>query len=136
MELTRKELRQRLEIINAGLIAYCPELNCGGCVHFAYYLTKKLKELDIKSEVVLCDNYPLGTADYKHLHPVNHVMVYIEDFGYVDGHNIYSSTRHRYRRKYKFSLKKLDYYRNMNGWNEDYDTTDNRKIEYFINKHL
>ena len=140
MELTKEELRQKLELINAGLIAYCPNINFGGCVHFAYYLIKRLKELKVECKVVLCDRYFTSGFKYSRLYPINHVMVYIKELDcYVDGHKMCKKVPEEYSKHpmFNMSTKKLNYFRNLDGWNACYDVNNNNKIiRSLLKKHL
>ena len=55
-------------------------INCGGCIHFAYYFSRRLKELNIEHKIAFMDDYNIR-LEYKNFEPVRHVMVYIPNIG-------------------------------------------------------
>jgi hypothetical protein len=69
-------------------------INRGGCIHFSYYLSRRLNQLNVNNFIVLCDGLyddvrPSGYDDFK---AVLHVMVYIPSIGYIDGGKNYPET--------------------------------------------
>lgn len=110
-----------------------PDLNCGGCIHFAYYMSKRLKELNIEHSVFLFDYIPVYNS-YKHFKTVTHVGVYIPGIEGFDGHKFRPFKKmFDYRRKVTLNLDKL---RNDYEWNYEYDTSQNQKLEQFINTYI
>ena len=113
-------------------------INQGGCIHFAYYFSKRLRELGIKHSIVFQhDTY--FTLTYKNYIPSHHVVVYIEGIGYIDGESTMQSFEDGMsvvRFSERISLTKLDYFRNKFEWNFIYDKSQNRKVEKLINKYI
>lgn len=113
-------------------------INQGGCIHFAYYFSKRLRELGIKHSIVFQhDTY--FTLTYKNYIPSQHVVVYIEGIGYIDGESTMQSFEDGMsvvRFSERISLTKLDYFRNEFAWNSLYDKSQNRKVEKLINKYI
>ena len=113
-------------------------INQGGCIHFAYYFSKRLRELGIKHSIVFQhDTY--FTLTYKNYIPSQHVVVYIEGIGYIDGESTMQSFEDGMsvvRFSERISLTKLDYFRNKFEWNFIYDKSQNRKVEKLINKYI
>ena len=113
-------------------------INQGGCIHFAYYFSKRLRELGIKHSIVFQhDTY--FTLTYKNYIPSQHVVVYIEGIGYIDGESTMQSFEDGMsvvRFSERISLTKLDYFRNKFKWNFLYDKSQNRKVEKLINKYI
>ena len=60
------------------------QINNGGCIQFAYYLSCQLKQHGIKHAWVFIDR---EEYDYQNLFidGCHHVMIYIPSVGYVDG---------------------------------------------------
>lgn len=111
-------------------------INHGGCIHFVYFLSKRLRELGIYHRVCFsnCCNVSL---DYDKFEAVNHVTIYIPRIGYIDG---YETTKKLYR-KYnteteKISLNKLNRFRKEYDWNPTYDIGQNRKLNSLIKKYI
>ena len=113
-------------------------INQGGCIHFAYYFSKRLRELGIKHSIVFQhDTY--FTLTYKNYIPSRHVVVYIEGIGYIDGESTMQSFEDGMsvvRFSERISLTKLDYFRNKFEWNFMYDESQNREVEKLINKYI
>ena len=119
----------------------CEEISCinqGGCIHFAYYFSKRLRELGIKHSIVFQhDTY--FTLTYKNYIPSRHVTVYIEGIGHIDGESIMQSFEAGIsvvRSSERISLTKLNYFRNELEWNFMYDTSQNYKVKKLINKYI
>ena len=110
-----------------------PTLNLGGCIHFAYYCSKRLRELNIEHSVFLFDYVPVYNA-YKHFKGVTHVALYIPGIEGFDGHKFSPFKRlYDYRRKVTLNLDRL---RNDYEWNHDYDTRNNQKLEELVNTYI
>ena len=113
-------------------------INCGGCIHFAYYFSKRLRELGIEHSVAFRDitQFDLTYARYT---PSQHVAIYIEGIGYIDGISTVQDFKQNYyivKVTKSISLKKLDYFRNEYEWNYLYDTEQNHKVGQLINKYI
>ena len=70
-----------------------PQINNGGCIHFAYYLSKALKRYGFEHKVIAIERS--YDACYlkellKYQEGCMHIVVYIKGIGYVDATNIYS----------------------------------------------
>lgn len=112
-------------------------INFGGCIHFAYYFSKRLKELNIDHKIVFTDYVPINLS-YDQFTSVSHVAVYIKNIGYIDGEDIHEDTsfKKQYIRHVKVSTKKLDAFRNGYEWNDEYDIFQNSRLEILINKYI
>ena len=114
-------------------------LNSGGCINFAYYFSKKLRELNIDHKVVFTD-YDKINFTYKKFVAVSHVLIYIDNIGWIDGEETYTndSFKKTYARQLKkISLVKLNNLRSYKyGWNVWYERSQNAKLEKLINKHI
>lgn len=114
-------------------------INEGGCVHFAYYFSKKLSLLKIINHIVFLDkNHPIKIS-YRDFEAFNHAMVFIPDIGYIDGRKTAEDIKdlgYIYKRS-KISLVKLDNFRNMRGmWSSDYDVKQNYLLQKLIDEHI
>ena len=114
-------------------------INEGGCVHFAYYFSKKLSLLKIENYIVFLDKSNPIKISYRDFNSFNHAMVFIPDIGYIDGVKTIQDVKeygYRYKRS-KISLTKLDNFRNMEGmWCSNYDTEQNFLLQELINEHI
>ena len=110
-------------------------MNQGGCVHFAYYFSKRLRELGIDHKIAFgC--YDKIDLTYNYYIPSAHLMVYIPEIGFIDGINTSNSINYPRRRVVSMSLTKLDYFRSELEWNSCYETKQNSKLEKIINKFI
>ena len=113
-------------------------INNGGCIHFAYYFSKRLRELGIEHSVAFRHKTQFDLT-YARYGPSQHVAIYIEGIGYIDGESTVQDFKEDYyivRVSKSVSLKKLDYFRNEYKWNNLYDTEQNRKVEQLIYKYI
>lgn len=113
-------------------------INQGGCIHFAYYFSKRLRELGIEHSVAFRHTTQFDLT-YARYYPSEHVAIYIEGIGYIDGTSTVQDFREDYyivRVSKNISLKKLNYFRNEYEWNDWYDTEQNRTVEQLINKYI
>lgn len=113
-------------------------INNGGCIHFAYYFSKRLRELGIEHSVAFrhTTQFDLTYARYD---PSQHVAIYIEGIGYIDGESTVQDFKedcYIVKVSKSISLKKLNYFRNEYEWNDWYDTEQNHKVEQLINKYI
>ena len=126
-----------------------PSINCGGCVHFAYFLSKKLKHFGYKHNIVAINTFNFF-IDFKeekqyllnYKGGCSHLVVHIPKIGYVDAEltvkNVKSLCRkdisfHTFMLPESFDLNKL---RHKNIWNNSYDRQYNRKLNQIISKHF
>lgn len=114
-------------------------INNGGCIHFAYYLSKRLTELRIPHSTYFTDYDPIRISK-SHFAPLNHVMIYIKGVGYIDGKVTIKKyrdlDRSLYNRLVTLSSNKLNVFRFKNGWNTAYNVNQNSRLEKIIRKHL
>jgi len=115
-------------------------VNNGGCIHYAYYVSKKLTELQIEHKIVFVNRTPVSLT-YSDFFAVVHVLVYIPTIGYIDSDGIYVrrgqiTGGYRYCKSFKVSLTKLNRLRSEYIWNPRYKTVQNEKLEKLVNKHL
>ncbi len=111
-------------------------LNCGGCIHFAYFFSKKLRELNIYHKVCFTSDSEIDLS-YRGFASVMHVTIYIPGIGYIDG----KSTKDKLIEMYNvetdhISLTKLNRLRREYEWNHDYDIDQNRKLNNLIKKYI
>lgn len=106
-------------------------LNYGGCIHFAYYLSKKLKSLNIDHKITLLDHCKAFiTKDKFRENGVSHVMIFIPEIGFVDGYRTYEGNPPYYYKNYKqisFAVRHYDWI-----WNPSYDTSQNNRLRQII----
>jgi len=140
--ITEEQIQELQSTIRVKII----NLNSGGCVHFAYYFSKRLKELKIDHSITLVnESYddPISIT-YKGFQPVMHILVHIPEIGYIDGYSTYnilskgsflngSRSRVFYKKISKISVKKLDYFRQTGAWNPIYNVNQNKSLESIIN---
>lgn len=121
--LMQKELRKKVI-----------DLNSGGCIHFAGYFSKALQRKKIPHKVY-CGNYSCSIGrTYSTFDSVSHVVVLIEDIGYIDGYSTKNNLDYTYRAQIKLrNFKRLgfDY-----EWNNAYDIDQNELVEEIINKYI
>jgi hypothetical protein len=125
-----KDQIQNLHKIIAGEIR---NISYGGCIHFAYYCSKRFKELNIPHSVYLFDYVPVYN-NYKHFESVTHVGIYTPETGGFDGLNFKDFKKiYDYKRKVTLNLDKL---RNDYEWCHIYDTSQNERLEQLINTYI
>jgi hypothetical protein len=110
-------------------------INRGGCIHFAYFLSKKLTFLKIPHKIVLCCSSPISPRLEE---GVNHVFVSVGNIGFIDGVSTYKyiPDRYYYTKNIK-SLQKIDRYRNMSYcWSDLYDVKNNILVEKLIDDNI
>jgi hypothetical protein len=132
-------LEKKIKALQKDIKSSIDNINKGGCIHFAYFLSKKLSFLKIPHKVVLIDRSQKIDIRNNFFVGANHAFVFIDGIGYVDGEETcksYVTNWYPYKRSFK-SVKKLDYFRNMPDiWSDIYDTEDNFLLEDLINKHI
>jgi len=108
-----------------------PDLNSGGCIWFAVYFTKILKEKGIPYKVYSCNYYNGTGKTYSSFDGSTHIVLYTNDLGYFDGHRIIKSLNYRYISHLK--LKNLKRLAEKEGcWNDWYDIDQNKTLEKII----
>lgn len=130
-------LKISIQNINKAIKKTVLNVNSGGCAHFAYYLSKKLSQLNTEHTVVLLNNrYESPIEDFSET--VAHVMIHVKELGYIDGEGIYSKlpVRYTFVKHFNAILGELDYYRNKDGWNWLYSIEQNLSIEKIISDYL
>ena len=123
----QKKISEKIEFINSG-----------GCIHFAYYFSKRLRELGIKHSVAFRHTTQFDLTYARYISS-QHVAIYIEGIGYIDGESTVQEFKEDYyivRVSKSISLKKLNYFRNECEWNDLYDTEQNHKVGQLINKYI
>ena len=128
-------LLEKIKNLQSDICNQIDSINCGGCIHFAYYLSKQLTALKVEHTILFVNYSPIYLM-YSKFNPVSHVAVYVPEIGYIDGEEIFTNIRHPYKAVRKVSLKKLDHFRNNFEWNSWYDTDQNFRLEHLIQKNL
>lgn len=134
MEELALKIKELQKVINSKIEG----LNNGGCIHFAYYFSKRLTELKIPHKIFFTDNAKPIDLRLKQFQAVWHVMIYIKDIGYIDGYKIINRKligfeRCRFYKHSNPSNNKLDTFRNNGEWNYRYDKSQNTKLSSIIN---
>lgn len=133
--IDRNTLKQSIIEIQKSLKKDVRLLNDGGCVHFAYYFSKKLKEHNINHKIVLYDCYEKPFEALQSFGGISHVSIYIKGIGYIDGHSTY-----KLRQQKSVLIKpehlNLNTIRNFNGWNKSYELENNSIVRKVINNNL
>lgn len=129
-------LKEKIENMQKELNEKIHHLNSGGCIHFAFYFSKQLEELNIPHKIFFGDRDRINiTKDY--FDTVNHVMVYISKLGYVDGYTTIKYAKLEYRKtklmKIDLSPKEIRFHWD---WSPLYDTTQNILLQSIIKKHI
>jgi len=118
------------------------DINRGGCVHFAYYLSNALKRHGYDHKLVLLNIWQKVNLNLFNNEGCSHIVVYIKEIGYIDAKIIHKSYLDFYKLNYynnniyKYSLPKnysLEEIRNAKFWNNTYDRRYNKFIERTIN---
>lgn len=116
-------------------------LNSGGCIRFAYYMSRKLHELNINHSICYRQqNYlPLKLTKNQFV-AVSHVFIYIPKIGYFDGYEFIPKGNIRpygYKYKnYKSPLSSLEYYIYKRGWNTLYNSENDELLVMLIDKYI
>lgn len=115
-------------------------LNSGGCVHFAYYLSKKLQELNIKHSLH-CFMYTYEDSLDILDSGCRHIVVNIPEVGIIDGHNTFQTMDNFGY----FMSKVIDFPKSINLnklrntkylWNSTYSVKYNQIISRVINSNF
>lgn len=118
------------------------DINRGGCIHFAYYLSETLKKYGFAHKIIAINEiyYPDFEKMFNYNDSCRHIMVYIKGIGYIDGQATYSTIKEHSKAHRleiisqqfpkNFDLNKLREMSDM--WNPLYDIRFNSKLEYYI----
>lgn len=131
LKLSIKELQTTIRKQISGL-------NSGGCAIFAYYFSKRLRELNIPHSIVFlnCDPFDKSFFTYKNMYEIDHVAIIIPGIGIFDGYGFDKGLYyHRKSISHKrISLKKLEFY-SLKGhfvWSSLYSRSQNSKLSKLI----
>lgn len=125
----KKRLHKQILNIQKEISARITYINNGGCIHFAYYLSKRLKELAIPHKVYFLNiHHNIEEGD-----TVDHVMVKVDGIGLIDGTKINKSFSNYGKRKHTPNLEKIRFH---NNWRTTYKKTQNQVLQNIIRKHL
>lgn len=129
-----KKERLHIQILNLQkeLNSRITNINKGGCIHFAYFLSKRLNELNISNKV-----YFLNVKQHHIVYPeqsADHVMVKVDKIGLIDGTSILKSFSN-YKRRRQFKEDWRIVLKNPN-WSKVYKKTQNQLLNNIIKKHL
>lgn len=137
-----KTLKNSITQMQKELEKKIPYLNHGGCIWFAYYFEKALKKLNVSYKIYAYHHEPLGTT-YRSFDGAGHILVYIDNIGLIDGHEIWSNIpiiykyTKQYRYKNKLRLKNLYKLATGKGWNYTYNKDKyNSELETIINTYI
>lgn len=124
------KLRKYINELHCRISSEISWINQGGCVHFAYYFSKKLRQLGIKHSIVLIDYCYIDEKQFNK-YGANHVTVYIPKIGLVDGEHVRKERDYPYKEFSEHS--KLSFkVRHKDVWNDWYDTRQNNKVRKII----
>lgn len=128
-------LRESILKMQEKLQQEVPYLNNGGCIWFAVYFTKVLKEKGIPYKVYSCNwNHGSGRT-YDDFQGASHIVLFTNDLGYFDGHKIIKKLNYRYIKHLK--LKNLNKLAEKDDcWNDEYDISDNYKLNKIIKEFI
>lgn len=126
-----------------------PTINCGGCVHFAYFLSEKLKRFGYKHNIVAINtfSYFIDFEEEKeyllnYQGGCSHLVIHIPKIGYVDAEVTVKNVKSLYRKDISFhvfmlpesfDLNKL---RHKDLWNDSYNRQYNKELNKIISKHF
>lgn len=124
------------------------DINRGGCVHFAYYLSDILKKYGYKHKVVALnvisywsddDSYTFKTVmDYTE--GCSHMAVYIKGIGFIDAEKIVANASKFYNKETVSMFLPpdydLDHLRQKKFWNTSYDRSYNKTLKRIISENF
>lgn len=128
LEILKKKIKALQKEINKKI----PDLNSGGCIWFGFYFSKALADIGIPYKVYGFNYEKIGRT-YGSFESVNHIMVYIDGIGFIDGYKTVDKYEARVKRHIKLNVLKL-----ATGyqWNTYYDTDYNNDLEEIINTYI
>lgn len=131
-----KKLTKEIKELQKEISEYIANINNGGCIQFAYFFSKKLKELKIPYKICLANDREISFT-YNKFNPPEHVLVYIPKIGYVDGKRTFNFKRlkNKYQtfRTKEISLHKIYSFKENYSWNYAYNKNQNGLLEKLIN---
>lgn len=131
-----KNLGEKIKNLQLEIQFRIDHINEGGCIHFAYFLSKKLKELKISHKIIYLNSSPLEKP-----RSCAHVVVYIPNIGYVDGRKTIKTkaeltSSRSYKCYHDFSEYEHNHVRLTGNWNWSYWKRQNKLLSYLIKKHI
>lgn len=112
-----------------------PDLNMGGCIWFAVYFSDILKQKQISYKVYSCNYYHGTGRTYREFEGSQHIVLYVDNLGYFDGHKFFKCLDYRYVKHLK--LKNLRRLAEKEGcWNNWYDIDCNEQLEQIIKSYM
>lgn len=139
------ELKERVELMQSDIRSTIENVNCGGCIHFAYYFTEALKKIGHPYKVFFCNtrwDNRVGRS-YDTFLPVNHVLVYVEKIGFIDGTDTIEAKEYNHKQV----IKRVYYYHNVlklnlnklrskYTWCYLYDKAQNNTLSAIVNNYI
>ena len=119
-------------------------INSGGCIHFAYYMAKKLEKLNIPYNIIFIDMTSIVT-NLDCFKAVDHVVVYVKGIGFFDGTDLWKNKSEFIARYDGYYITTVSNIRSDDlkvltdynfGWNKLYKIENNILLEQLIDKHL
>ncbi len=119
-------------------------INSGGCIHFAYYMAKKLEKLNIPYNIIFIDMTSIVT-NLDCFKAVDHVVVYVKEIGFFDGTDLWKNKSEFIARYDGYYITTVSNIRSDDlkvltdynfGWNKLYKIENNILLEQLIDKHL
>lgn len=112
-------------------------LNSGGCIHFAKYFSDHLTSLGISHKIFFGNYWRREVISLDPFTPVSHVMVYINNIGYVDGYKILKYAKLKYRSNKLVEMRLQDKeILSHRDWNNRYQKYQNKLLQQIIKKHI
>jgi hypothetical protein len=137
----RKNLKESILLIQKDIRMKIRNINRGGCVYFAKFLSEELIRLGIKHRIVVCGRNDKHIKDsLENEYSFAHVMIYIHKMGYIDGEELYLQKKDLWKGYYPKSLKleqiNLDKHIRNGCWNPTYNRYSNGRLKKIIQRHL
>lgn len=136
MKVLKKQIKKLQEEIKSSI----EDLNSGGCIKFAYYLSQELHKQKIPFKICLTDKDDLVSFNYNDFYSPYHVLVYIPNIGFVDGYETFTLNRLRQKYRYcqtrKISLTKIYSFMKDHTWNDTYDPKYDHLLQELIKDNL
>lgn len=124
-----------------------PSINKGGCVHFAYFLSRALRRYGYKHHVVAMNKHVSFSDPEASLQELlnyedgcSHLAVYIPKIGYIDAEKIVKNPYDFYHFKVATVKLPADYdlnkLRKKPYWNPEYQKNYNKKLTRIISENF
>lgn len=126
----KNELRDKIKIIQKEIINNIEDINSGGCIHFAYFFSKKLLELNIDHKICFTDDSDDFVNDENFI--CSHVMIYIPEVGLFDGYGFRQRNNYNYSTLISPNNDFLNNLRKDRQWSTVYDRYQNFKLYKII----